>query len=89
MKLLSVGRLCPAKNYDNVPDITRRLVGMGAADLRWYIIGYGGDEALIRQKIAEAGMEDHVLLLGKMRTPIPTSRRATSTCSRRATRASR
>lgn len=71
MKLLSVGRLCPAKNYDNVPDITRRMVESGITDLRWYIIGYGGDELLIRQKIAEAGMEDHVIMLGKKENPYP------------------
>lgn len=70
IKLLSVGRFCTAKNYDNVPDICRRLRDNGL-DVRWYIIGYGGDEALIRQKIAEAGMEDHVILLGKKDNPYP------------------
>jgi len=71
MNLLSVGRLCAAKNYDNVPDITRRLIGCGVKNLHWYIIGYGGDEALIRQRIKEAGMEEHVILLGKKENPYP------------------
>ena len=71
IKLLSVGRYCHAKNYDNVPDITKRLVENGLEDLKWYIIGFGGDEPLIRQKIAEAGMEDHVILLGKKDNPYP------------------
>lgn len=71
LNLLSVGRYCHAKNYDNVPDITRRLVDKGFTDLRWYIIGFGGDEPLIRQRIAEAGMEDHVILLGKKDNPFP------------------
>lgn len=71
LRLLSVGRYCHAKNYDNVPDIARRLVEGGYADLRWYIIGFGGDEALIREKIAEAGMQDHVILLGKKENPYP------------------
>jgi glycosyltransferase involved in cell wall biosynthesis len=71
INLLSVGRYCHAKNYDNVPDITRRLVEKGFKDLRWYIIGFGGDEPLIRQKIADAGMEDHVILLGKKDNPYP------------------
>lgn len=39
--------------------------------VRWYLIGYGGDEALIRQKIQEAGMEDHVIILGKKTNPYP------------------
>lgn len=71
MELLSIGRFCTAKNYDNVPDIACRLIENGISDLKWYIIGYGGDEALIRSKIAEAGMEDHVILLGKKENPYP------------------
>ena len=40
-------------------------------DLRWYIIGFGADENLIRQKIAEAGMQAHVIILGKKSNPYP------------------
>lgn len=68
--LLSVGRFCDAKNFDNVPDICRRLVEDGL-DVKWYLIGYGGDEPLIRQKIAEAGMQDRVIILGKKDNPYP------------------
>lgn len=71
MNLLSIGRFSHAKNYDNVPDICHRMVQSGIADLKWYIIGYGGDEELIRQRIAEAGMHDHVILLGKKENPYP------------------
>lgn len=71
LKLLSVGRYTQAKNYENVPDIARRIVNAGYSDLRWYIIGFGGLESLIRQKIAEAGMENHVILLGKKDNPYP------------------
>ena len=39
--------------------------------IKWYLIGFGGDEALIRRKIAEAGMEDHVIILGKKSNPYP------------------
>ena len=68
--LLSVGRFCDAKNFDNVPDICRRLVADGL-DVKWYLIGYGGDEPLIRQKIAETGMQDRVIILGKKDNPYP------------------
>ena len=68
--LLSVGRFCEAKNFDNVPDICRRLVADGL-DAKWYLIGYGGSEPLIRQKIAEAGMQEHVIILGKKDNPYP------------------
>lgn len=70
IRLLSIGRFCSAKNYDNVPNICRRLCD-NVPNIRWYIIGYGGDEALIRQKIAESGIEDHVILLGKKDNPYP------------------
>ena len=70
IKLLSIGRFCNAKNFDNVPFICRRLVGSGL-DVKWYIIGFGSDEALIREKIAEAGMEDRVIILGKKENPYP------------------
>lgn len=68
--LLSVGRFCEAKNFDNVPDICRRLVADGL-DVKWYLIGYGGSEPLIRQKIHDAGMQDRVIILGKKDNPYP------------------
>lgn len=68
--LLSVGRFCDAKNFDNVPDICRRLV-TDCLDVKWYLIGYGGDEPLIRQKIDEAGMQERVIILGKKDNPYP------------------
>lgn len=68
--LLSVGRFCEAKNYDNVPDICKRVIDSGC-DVKWYIIGFGVDEPLIRQKIAEAGMQEHVIILGKKENPYP------------------
>ena len=70
LRLLSIGRYCTAKNFDNVPDICARLIRFGL-DVKWYIIGFGGDEALIRQRIEEAGMQRHVILLGKKENPYP------------------
>ena len=72
--LLSVGRFCKAKNYDNVSAICallRERLKEYQLDVRWYLIGYGGDEPLIRQKIREAGMEKHVVILGKKENPYP------------------
>ena len=70
INLLAVGRYTTAKNYDNVPDICKRIREAGC-DVYWYIIGYGGDEVLIREKIKESGMEDYVILLGKKENPYP------------------
>ena len=76
LNLLSVGRFSYAKNYDNVPDICKRInrqlsIINYPLKVCWYLIGFGGDEALIRQKIQEAGMEDHVIILGKETNPYP------------------
>ena len=69
VKILSVGRFCEAKNYDNVPDICRRIREKGI-NLYWFLIGYG-DDSLIRQRIQEAGMEEYVIILGKRSNPYP------------------
>lgn len=71
IRLLSVGRFAFAKNYDNVPDICKRIVENGFPDLKWYIVGYGGQETLIRQMIKSSGMQDHVVILGKKSNPYP------------------
>lgn len=69
--LLSIGRFTYAKNFDNIPQITKLLVNSGLNDLKWYIIGFGSDEILIREKIKETEMEDHVVILGKKINPYP------------------
>lgn len=69
VKVLSVGRFCEAKNYDNVPDICRRIREQGI-NLSWFLVGYG-DDTLIRQRIHETGMEDYVIILGKRSNPYP------------------
>ena len=70
VNLLSVGRFSSQKNFDNVPDICRKILANGLS-VRWYIVGYGGDELLIRRKIQEAGMNESVILLGKKENPYP------------------
>lgn len=70
IKILSLGRFCNAKNFDNVPEI---CVGLRKAGLqvKWYLIGYGGDEELIRRKIKEFNMQEYVIILGKKENPYP------------------
>lgn len=70
INLLSIGRFSTPKNFDNVPDICRRMVEKNI-NVKWYLIGYGGDEKLIRQRITENGMQDHVIILGKKENPYP------------------
>lgn len=69
-RLLSIGRFCTAKNFDNVPDICRMILAQGI-NIKWYLIGFGNDEALIREKIEECDMHDHVIILGKKTNPYP------------------
>lgn len=70
IKLLSIGRFCHQKNFDNVPQICKTILD-NSLNVKWYIIGFGGDEALIRQKIAEHGMQNNVIILGKKANPYP------------------
>lgn len=70
IKVLSIGRYCTAKNFDNIPEICSKLLGMGL-DIYWYIIGFGPDEQLIREKIRQFQMEERVILLGKKENPYP------------------
>ncbi|MBS6115841.1 MAG: glycosyltransferase [[Clostridium] spiroforme] len=70
IKLLSIGRFSNAKNFDNVPAICKEIVNMGI-NVKWYIIGYGKDEMLIKNKIQEYNMSNHVFILGKKENPYP------------------
>lgn len=70
INLLSVGRFSQAKNFDNVPEICKLLKEKGL-NIRWYLIGYGGDEDLIKRKIREYQVENSVIILGKKENPYP------------------
>lgn len=70
IKLLSIGRFCFAKNFDNVPEICK-LIREKGLDVKWHLIGFGADEQLIKSKISEFRMEDHVIILGKKENPYP------------------
>lgn len=76
IKIISIGRFTFQKNFENIPDICKRVNSrLSTLDfrlcIRWYIIGFGGDEELIRRKIEEAGMQDHIIILGKKSNPYP------------------
>lgn len=70
IKLLSIGRYCNAKNFDNVPQICSKILKSGI-NACWYIIGFGGDEELIKKKIEELSIQNNVVLLGKKENPYP------------------
>lgn len=70
VKLLSVGRFCYAKAFDFAAEVCRRLVDE-QMKVKWYLIGYGTDEQLIREKIKKLSLEDHFIILGKKSNPYP------------------
>ena len=69
-RLLSVGRFCFAKAFDRAARVSRILKDRGVP-FCWYIVGYGGGEAQLRAQIAELGVEDCFVLLGKKSNPYP------------------
>lgn len=69
-RLLSVGRFSHAKGIDLAVLACRRLLDAGC-DVCWYVVGYGGDEELIRRLITENRLEDRFILLGKQVNPYP------------------
>lgn len=70
IKLCTVGRFSYPKAIDRAVLICKKLVECGM-DIVWYVVGYGGDEELIRKTISENGMERHFILLGKKMNPYP------------------
>lgn len=70
VRLLSAGRFTYAKNFDSVPDICRRMTESGL-NVRWYLIGFGGDEEKIKEQISLCGMQERVIILGKKENPYP------------------
>lgn len=68
--LLSIGRFCEAKNFENIPEICSSLIQKGIR-VKWYIIGFGGMEDAIRANIKLFKMENVVHILGKKENPYP------------------
>ncbi|WP_424767282.1 glycosyltransferase [Paenibacillus sp. sgz302251] len=70
-KLLSVARLSHAKGIDNAVRALRILKDRGYKDVAWYVVGYGGDETMIKNLIKEYRLENDFILLGKQKNPYP------------------
>lgn len=69
--ILSVGRLCHAKGYDNAIKALRRLHDRELTNIKWHVVGYGSDEEMLRGLIKEYGLEDSFILHGKKINPYP------------------
>lgn len=71
IKLLTVGRLCHQKAIDNAIKAMKILKNKGTNNVKWYVVGYGPDEAMLKELIKENNLEDRVILLGKKTNPYP------------------
>ncbi|WP_195951250.1 glycosyltransferase [Clostridium saudiense] len=70
INICSIGRFSNQKNFDNVPNIAKQIIDQGYK-IRWFIIGYGADEELIKRKIKEENVIANVIVLGKKDNPYP------------------
>lgn len=70
-KIVSTGRLCYQKAFDNAIKSLRILHDRGLTQIKWYVVGYGGDEQMLRKIIKENKLEDSFILLGKKTNPYP------------------
>ncbi|KGE19333.1 glycosyltransferase [Paenibacillus wynnii] len=70
-KLVTVGRLSYQKGFDLAVKALRSLKDKGYDKINWYIVGYGNDEAMLKEMIAEHHLEDSFILLGKQTNPYP------------------
>lgn len=68
--ILSVGRFTAAKGFDLAAESCRIMKEKGYK-FKWYLIGFGPDEELIRSKIKENRVEDTMIILGKKSNPYP------------------
>lgn len=71
LNLLSIGRFGHAKNFESIPEICRLMIDQGATPFKWYLVGYGSGEKLIRERIEQYGVHDYVEILGKRVNPYP------------------
>jgi glycosyltransferase involved in cell wall biosynthesis len=70
LRLCSVGRFTHQKGFDLAAEACRRLLDVGDP-VKWYLIGYGPDEALLRERVARLGLQHLFVILGKRTNPYP------------------
>lgn len=70
-KIISVGRLSFVKGFDMAVQALKSLHLKGFTQINWYIVGYGGYEAELKEIISLHGMQESFILLGKKANPYP------------------
>lgn len=69
--ILSVGRFSYAKGIDQAIEALKILKERGYEDIKWYVVGYGGDEEQLRELVETYSLENSFIFLGKQITPYP------------------
>ena len=67
--VVSIGRLHEEKQFEKIPQIVSQI--QTSKPFRWYIIGSGPDESLIREEIEKFQLQKKVFLLGMTDNPYP------------------
>lgn len=70
IKLLSIGRFTFPKRFDEVPQMCK-IIRDNGLNVKWYLIGFGGDEKLINSQIEKEHIKEYVINLGKKENPYP------------------
>jgi glycosyltransferase involved in cell wall biosynthesis len=68
-KIVTVARLSHAKGIDQAVRAMKIVRDRGYQDIAWYVVGYGGDEAMIKDLIQQYQLEDAFILVGKQLNP--------------------
>ena len=74
--IVSVGRLCNAKGFDNAILVLKKLHEIGYKNIRWHVVGFGSDNDKLKKIINEAYLEDSFILLGEKTNPYPYMKQA-------------
>ncbi len=69
LKILSIGRICPEKNFDCIPEVSFLLKQSGLC-FDWYIVG-PGNASIIIQRATELGVDNNIHFVGKKDNPYP------------------
>lgn len=70
-KIISVGRLCVEKHFEDAIWVVKRLVDNGVKNFHWYIIGDGDLRMKLEELIKEQEVGKYITLLGKKDNPYP------------------
>ncbi|TYS60075.1 glycosyltransferase [Sutcliffiella horikoshii] len=70
-KIVTVARLSYQKGIDQAIEVMNKLRKKGFHNISWYVIGYGGEEKVLKDLIKKYQLEDCFFLLGKQTNPYP------------------